>query len=77
MKILKQGMLPKKDLKTFIFSCNECGCVFEATMDEINNTKSFLNILCAIENDPSRYVPCPCCGKSVEVLIDEKEANDE
>lgn len=49
MTILKEGVL-----KTYIYECSECGCVFTGNSSEIDTWDHVMGV-------PFRVMYCPCC----------------
>ena len=73
MKIKKHGKSDKKNLKTLVFTCPQCGCVFEASEDEYWEGSNFNSPI----GDPnltwtttaayiSRHCNCPECHAKCE-----------
>ena len=63
MTILKTGKL-----KTYVFECSECGCVFTATSEEVMEYRYVLGTSYPV-------MKCPCCKVKVvsgTIITDEE-----
>ncbi len=60
MKIIRQGnyIIANRIIK---FSCENCGCVFEADKDEYTPYYECKNKVCKVR----AMIFCPCCGRVV------------
>lgn len=57
VKIIKPGNPDAPRLRRLkVFTCQECGCVFEADPGEYSAEQQY--------NDVDYYARCPCCGET-------------
>lgn len=62
IKIIKNGIIPKKYKTIYIFDCRNCRCEFEFEEEDCKTvtTEKGINGIKAVTID------CPCCGEEVE-----------
>lgn len=73
IKIIKEGIKPKKMKTIWYFICPECGCEFECDLDDFETLEKKL------EGDKS--IHCPCCNNELHTnrnkyTIREEEIKD-
>ena len=68
MKVIKQGVRPAPFTKRF--TCQECGCIFEASSNDGLKMVETTEHLFRTDTRHFVPVPCPTCGKIHRIYLD-------
>jgi transcription elongation factor Elf1 len=64
MRIITKGRIPVRITKLYQHVCDNCGTLFEYSIEEMRGVRPILNYYIG-------YLDCPLCGNTTQILREE------